>query len=35
MAGIDLLPNVDCVSSAFTIMISMAFFAMVSLTYLL
>ena len=35
MAGIDLLPNVNCVSSAFTIMISMAFFAMVSLTYLL
>lgn len=35
MAGIDLLPNVDCVSSAYTIMISMAFFAMVSLTYLL
>jgi hypothetical protein len=35
MAGIDLLPNVDCVSSAYTIMISMAFFAMVALTYVL
>ena len=35
MGTIDLLPNVNCVSSAYTIMISMAFFAMVALTYVL
>jgi hypothetical protein len=37
MGGVDLLPNVNCVStsSAFTMMISMAFFAMISLTYAL
>jgi hypothetical protein len=35
MGGVDLLPNVSCVSSAFTMMISMAFFAMIALTYAL
>jgi hypothetical protein len=35
MKVIDVLPNVSCVSSAYTMMISMAFFAMVALTYVL
>jgi hypothetical protein len=35
MGAVDVLPNVSCVSSAFTMMISMAFFAMVALTYVL
>ena len=35
MAAIDVLPNVNCVSSAYTLMMSMAFFAMVALTYVL
>lgn len=33
MGAVDILPNVNCESSAFTMMISMAFFAMVALTY--
>jgi hypothetical protein len=33
MGAVDILPNVSCVSSAYTMMISMAFFAMVALTY--
>jgi hypothetical protein len=35
MGAIDILPNVNCesTSSAYTMMISMAFFAMVALTY--
>ena len=35
MGAVDVLPNVSCVSSAFTMMISLAFFAMVALTYVL
>ena len=35
MGAVDILPNVSCVSSAFTMMISLAFFAMVALTYVL
>ena len=35
MGAVDILPNVNCVSSAFTMMISLAFFAMVALTYVL
>ena len=33
MAGIDVLPNTECTSSAYSLMMSMAFFAMIAFAY--